>query len=233
MLMAEGKSILDAHRNPVQLRGPTVASLNDMERAGVNIQTKIASLATAGARVLRLPVREGDMSPGFANQKLVPFVQAANAQGIYVIIALEFGLSAYDDTRFDAIENSLREQIPYFGSSPGVMFEPIREIKTMTPLRRKNVAQRMIDGLRGYRARNIYIATEPVYLSDLDASISVPLTGGNIVYGVHTASEVPADAIVPIALLSTTNVEPGIPIVLTDDDPVKYGSLWQTSTGCM
>ena len=112
------------------------------------------------------------------------------------------------------------------------MFEPIREIKEMTPLRRKNVTQRLVDGLRGYRAQNLFVATEPVYLAEADALLSAPLTGGNVLYAARAPADVPAGARVPILLLSLTNDLSRAAVALTDDDAEKYSSVWKTSMAC-
>ena len=204
-----------------------------MEQSGTDWKDRLVESARAGARVVRLTVREPEMSPTFRAQKLLPFVTAANRLGMYVIIAFDFALPEYDNDRFDLIEDWVREQIPIFGAMSGVMFEPIREIKQITPLRRKNVTQRLIDGLRGYRAVNLYIATEPTYLSELDDALATPLSGNNIVYAVHQASEVPTGRQIPIMLLSVgTGATSAVSIALTEDLSSAAAEIWRTSVAC-
>ena len=118
VLHTDGAALRDVRNNPILLRGSNMIALADMEKGGTNWQAKLGDLARAGARVVRLPVREREMSQTFTALKLLPFVRAANAQGIYVIIAFDFAMDTYDNDRFDFVEDWLREQITYFNGNP-------------------------------------------------------------------------------------------------------------------
>jgi hypothetical protein len=87
------------------------------------------------------------------------------------------------DTSVDDVENWLRQEILYLSNNPGVWFDLYNGTSNVSSLRQRNIAQRLVDVARGYKANNIIVVNDPAWLLSPNPSINKPLNGNNIVYG--------------------------------------------------
>ncbi len=236
-LTVEGNRLTDGAGKTLDVRGANLPSLAAMQAGGIDPIVRVRSLATAGARAVRLRVEQKENDVEYAVVRLMPFVKAANEAGVLVLLASDTALSNYNHDQFDQAEAWSREIGVYFGTNPGVWLEPIASIKTIPPLRRKNVWQRIVDVTRGFRYQNVIMISEPVWLAEGDPTLASPLFGANILYGLRTPSELPVAvrARVPWMALDFDG-DPaeltGAVGAFTPPDAAKWSAWWKAGKSC-
>ena len=188
-LAVKGAQVVLASGQPVALLGASLPSLTEMARAGESPIARIQALAGAGARLVSLAIDDSELTPLYFPEKLAPTLQAATDAGIIVVLSFRIRLEAAGRTssnaEIDKAEDFLKLALGYVNGAPSVWFDPIAEIADVadfSAFRRRNVAQRMVDIVRGYRADNIMLIRQPAWFRESDPALSAPLSGGNIVY---------------------------------------------------
>jgi hypothetical protein len=232
-LRVEGAQIKDGSGNVVILHGATLPTLNEMEASDRPSEQRLRALADAGAKVVRLLVDDAELTPTFVPAKVSPFIDQANGLGMLVILAFRNQAQATVNDQADAAEDWLRLAMGYLRASPGVWFEPFTS-PINTP-KYEDIAQRMVDVMRGYRAEQVIVIADPAWLK---TSGSAPLTGGNIAYRVDALAGWPLDA----ALFVLTDIGAGDiqavqsagvwSIAAEDADVSALATLWRTSQPC-
>jgi hypothetical protein len=185
-LAVSGSQVVLASGNPVTLLGASLPTLTEMARAGEAPIARIQALAGAGARRVSLAIDDDEVTPLYFPDRLAPVLQAANDAGVIVILSYRIRLKAADRTAsnndVERAEDFLKLALGYVKSAPAVWFDPIIEIADFTAIRRRNIAQRMVDIIRGYRADSIILIRQAEWFRDSNPAIAAPLQGGNIVY---------------------------------------------------
>jgi hypothetical protein len=185
-LKVTGAQIVLASGQPVTLLGASLPSLTEMARAGESPIARIQALAGAGARLVSLAIDDSEVTPLYFPNTLAPVLQAANDAGIIVILSYRIRLKAADRTtsnnEVEKAEDFLKLAQGYVKGAPAVWFDPILEITDFTAVRRRNIAQRMVDILRGNGVDNIVLIRQPAWFRESDPGLSAPLQGSNIVY---------------------------------------------------
>jgi hypothetical protein len=133
--------------------------------------------------MVRLRVDFREMSPTFVPARVVPFVQQANQLGMVVMLGWSTVISGSVDDAVDDSEDWVRQELTYLSNNPGVWFDLYDGTQDVSPTRQRNIAQRLVDVARGYRANNIIVVNDPAWLLESDPAINQPLPGSNIVYG--------------------------------------------------
>ncbi|MEO6061601.1 MAG: cellulase family glycosylhydrolase, partial [Thermoflexales bacterium] len=208
-LAVAGSQVVLATGQPLTLHGVSLPTLTEMARAGEAPIARVQALASAGARLVSLAIDDSELTPLYFPEKLAPVLQAANDAGIIVILSYRIRLQTANrsasNAEIDKAEDFLKLALEYVNSAPGIWFDPILEINEVPPVRRRNVAQRMVDIVRGYRADNIMLIRQPAWFRESNPGLSAPLLGGNIVYALssaETAAGLPP-AQVPFLLITT------------------------------
>jgi hypothetical protein len=195
-LAIEGRRILHPSGAPVVLHGANLPSLTEMTAGAYFPEARLRDLAEAGARAVRLPVRDAEITPTFIPGPVAAFVAQANALGLLVILSWDEDIQAPVNSRADAAEEWLRLMVDYLKNNPGVWFDPANAIRDVSPRRQRAIAQRLVDVARGYRADNVLVINQPDWLADPDPAIRRLLNDGRVVYGidVEDMSRYPLDA---------------------------------------
>jgi hypothetical protein len=232
-LSVTGRQVKDVNGNTVVLHGATLPTLTEMEASDRPPAQRLGELAQAGAKAVRLLVDDKELTPTFVPSKVSPFIDQANALGLLVILA--FRNNAQDDvnTQADNAEDWLRLVLGYLRASPGVWFEPFTSAID-TP-KWEDIAQRMVDVMRGYRAGQVIVVPNPEWLR---MPGTIPLRGGNIVYAVDALEGWPVDA-APFVLSGVKAQDArdvqaaGVwSIAAEDADVLALEPLWRSSQTC-
>jgi hypothetical protein len=188
-LHVDGRWIKDPSGKIVVLHGANLPTITAMEASDYKPEARLRDLAAAGARAVRIPVDFNEQTPTFVPGKLSPLVLLANSYGMLVIVGWNVVMAPPIDDTFDDTESWLRQQIVYLSNNPGVWIELYHGTQDVTPERQRNIAQRLIDVLRGYKTNNTVLVNAPAWLLEQDPAVNKPLTGGNIVYGLDVMGE--------------------------------------------
>lgn len=181
----EDRWVKNANGNVVIIQGANLPTLSDMENGGPSALDRLNDLAARGATAVRLQISKKEMSQTFIPLKVLPFVHAANQLGLLVILAWNDVIEEVNNPQITDTEEWVRQLIIYLPDEPGVWVDPISEIRSIPLARRRNVAQRYLDLMRGYRLPNVVVINEAFWLLDADPQLNKPLQGGNIVYGLR------------------------------------------------
>ena len=222
-LTVAGNQVVLASGQPVTLLGPSLPTLTEMARAGEEPIARIQAFAGAGARIVSLAIDDDEVTPLYFPDRLAPVLQAANDAGVIVILSYRILLKASDrsssNNEIDSAEDFLKLALGYVNSAPAVWFDPIREITDFSAVRRRNIAQRMVDIVRGYRADNIVLIRQPAWFRESDPGLSAPLQGGNIVYVLGPAESAAGLPSGQVPFLRITTLPPDSPITLSLSAP--------------
>ena len=183
-LRVDGRWISMPSGQPVVLHGANLPTLTAMEASTYQPDARLRDLAVAGARIVHLPVNENELSPTFVPAKVAPFAEQANQLGMVVVLSWNAEITQPINTTVDDADDWVRLVIMYLSNRPGVWFEPYQRMSNVSPARQRNIVQRLIDVARGYRANNIFVINDPVWLLDPDPAVNQPLSGVNIVYAI-------------------------------------------------
>lgn len=222
-LSVSGSQVVLASGQPVALLGASLPSLTEMTRAGEAPIARIQALAGAGARIVSLAIDDDEVTPLYFPDKLAPVLQAAHDTGIIVVLSYRIRLKAADRTasnnEVEKAEDFLKLALGYVKGAPAVWFDPILEITDFTAIRRRNIAQRMVDIVRGYRADNIVLIRQPAWFRESDPSLSAPLQGGNIVYVLGPAESAAGLPSGQVPFLQITTLPPDSSVTLSLSAP--------------
>jgi hypothetical protein len=189
-LRVEGRWVKDAGGNTVVLHGATLPTVAEMTASDRSPEERLRALADAGARIVRLPIDDDEITPTFIPATVSPLIDQANALGMLVVLAFRNEAADTVNNQADGAEDFLRLALTYLRKSPGVWLEPFA-----TPVdssKWQEIAQRMVDVARGYRADAILVINNPNWLTDPE--VATGLIGSNIVYAVPSLDGWPLDA---------------------------------------
>jgi hypothetical protein len=231
-LQVMDQQVKDMSGNPVVLHGATLPALYEMEATESTPQQRLRALADAGARVVRLTVDERDITPTFVPAKLSPFIDQANALGMLVILSYHNNPALSVNAQADNAEDWLRLAIQYLRNAPGVWFEPLDA--AMNSPKYQGVAQRMVDVANGYRADNVFVIRDPIWLKGNSAG----LNGRAVAHSVAAPTEWPSTAAPFIVVSSDIQTLQAAATTgswaIADSDAVSpaRAELWRASVPC-
>lgn len=231
-LAVAGNRVLLPSGQPAALQGATLPTLAAMARAGVDPADRIRAVGAAGARLVSLPIEDDELTPLYFPEKLAPVLRAAQGAGVAVILSYQVRLAAANrsasNAEFDNAEDFLKLALGYVNGAPGVWLDPIQRIGEIPALRRRNVAQRMVDVVRGQRADNIVVIRQPAWFAEADPALSAPLVGGNVVYAAEAGEPTPpADRVAVLTVM--TAPDPSIALGLAGDPAAAGDPAWATA----
>jgi hypothetical protein len=235
-MRVEGRSIKDEAGTALVLHGAQLPTLTEMIESDRKPDQRLDELAAAGAKVVRILVREREMTPTFVPAVLSPFVDRANALGMLVIIAYD------NDTDFstrgklndvsEKAEDWLRLAMTYLLQSPGIVYEPFNVPPAESP-KWPAIAQRMVDVVRGFGAQTVVLISEPVWLKDGGEL----LKGDNVAYTVASLEGYPTDdapfVVQPYDGRDADAIQSAQAWTLAPEaNAGGLSSLWQSSVSC-
>ncbi len=235
-LRVDGRSIKDEAGTALVLHGAQLPTIAEMEASDLKPDQRLKELAAAGAKVVRILVREAEMTPTFVPAKVSPFIDQANALGMLVILAYDndadfSSRSKINDTSEKA-EDWLRLALTYLLKSPGVVYEPFNAPPADSP-KWPAIAQRMVDVVRGYGANTLMLIGEPAWLKEGGAL----LKGDNVAYSVASLDGYPIDdAPFVVQPFNGSNVKAiqaaQAWTIAPEADAGASSPLWKTSVSC-
>ncbi|MCL6510986.1 MAG: cellulase family glycosylhydrolase [Anaerolineae bacterium] len=232
-LHVEGRWVKDARGEVIILHGAELPTLSEMEAGDREPSRRLSELARAGARVVRLPIDQSEITPTFVPAVVSPFVDQANALGILVILAYRNDLQETVRDQGEAAEDWLRLALTYLRNAPGVWFQPF-ERPIPTP-KWQAMNQRMLDVVRGFRADNVVVVHRPDWLRQAPRAL---LNGSNVVYSVTDLSGWPLDGAPFIRAAFDGRDAPAVEAaqvwsIAAEDAPLEVlAPLWQRSRVC-
>jgi hypothetical protein len=218
------------------VHGAQLPTLADMAASDRKPDQRLKELAAAGAKAVRILVRESEMTPTFVPAILSPFVDQANALGMLVIIAYDNSTDFSSNSKINDVaekaEDWLRLAMTYLLKSPGVWYEPFNAPPVESP-KWVSISQRMVDVVRGYGAQTVMLIGEPVWLK----TGGELLKGGNVAYSVAALDGYPVDAapfvLQPYAGNDAPAVQSAQVWTLSPESQAGARSpLWKSSMSC-
>lgn len=180
-MRVDGRFVKDEAGTTLMLHGAQLPTLTEMAESDRKPEQRLKEMAAGGAKVVRILVREHEMTPTFVPATLSPFVDQANALGILVIIAYDNNTDFSSNSKLNDIaekaEDWLRLTMTYLLKSPGIWYEPFATPPAQSP-KWPAVAQRMVDVVRGFGAQTVMLIDEPAWLKQGGAL----LKGNNVAY---------------------------------------------------
>lgn len=183
-LRVDGNRVVSPSGQPALLYGAALPSLQVMAASDYPAEERLRDLAAAGASVVRLAIDESELTPTYVPAQLQPFAQQAHALGMLVVLGWDDTIRPPVNDTLDLAEDWIRLAVTYVSNAPGVWFELYTTTQDLSPLRARNSALRLIDVARGFRANNIVIVNDPIWLRESDPALNAPLPGAGILYGV-------------------------------------------------
>lgn len=185
-LKVSGNKIVGKEGTPVQLRG---MSLFWSQWIGKYYTPETIQWLKTDWRcnIIRaaMAVEEGGYltNPETEKQKVFKVVDAAIAEGLYVII----------DWHDHHATSNLKEAKKFFadiaqkyGDKPNIIYEPFNEpLQISWSSMVKPYHQAVIDTIRHWDADNLIVCGTPTWSQDVDVAANDPLVGTNIAYALH------------------------------------------------
>ncbi len=200
-LSVRGADIVDERGGRVVMHGVDLPTLRAMRDAGQDPDAQLQAAQRAGAAFVRLAVTDAEVTPSFVPLTLLPVVQRANALGLLVILSWRNEPAQRINSQVDKAEDFLRLAVPAFRGYRGVWFEPLVNLDKIEapPGRKRAIAARMVDVVRGLRDERVVVLTRAGWLTADDPTLSAPLAATNVVYAVDALEG--AEVRVPVLLL--------------------------------
>jgi endoglucanase len=122
-------------------------------------------------------------NPLIEKQKVFDLVDAAIANGLYVII--DWHDSRATDHLLEA-KNFFGEMAKKYGDKPNIIYEPFNEpLQVSWSAIIKPYHQAIIDTIRHYDSNNLIVCGTPTWSQDVDIAAKDTLVGSNIAYTLH------------------------------------------------
>lgn len=235
-MQVDGRFVKDDAGKAMILHGAQLPTLADMAASDRKPEQRLKELAAAGAKAVRILVRENEMTPTFVPAILSPFIDQANALGMLVIIAYDNDTDFSSNSKINDVaekaEDWLRLAMTYLLKSPGVWYEPFNVPPVESP-KWVSISQRMVDVVRGYGAQTVMLIGEPVWLK----AGGELLKGGNVAYSVASLDGYPIDTAPFVLQPYDGSAAPAVQSgqVWTMSPEAQAGALaplWKTSVSC-
>jgi hypothetical protein len=235
-LRVDGRFVKDESGRALVLHGVQLPTLTEMMSSDRKPDQQLKELAAAGAKVVRVLIREPEITPTFVPAVLSPFVDQANALGMLVIIAYDNDTDFSTRGRLNDVsekaEDWLRLAMTYLLKSPGIVYEPFNVPPADSP-KWPAIAQRMVDVVRGFGAQTVMLIGEPAWLK----TGGELLKGDNVAYAVTALEGYPVDAapfvVQPFDGSNIEAIQAAQAWTLAPEASAGgLSSLWQSSVSC-
>lgn len=192
MLRVEANALKNARGESAVLHGVSLPSLAELSAAGVDPVQVLETHARNGAAVVRLAVDDAELVPVYVPLKLLPLVERAEALNVVLVLAFRNTPTDKLDKQIDQAEDFLRLAVPALRSHPSVWIEPLNQRVEAPEGRRRTIAERLIDVVRGQGDNRIVVIGDASWLASADPLVNAPFRQQNIVYAVRTVADWPS-----------------------------------------
>lgn len=238
MLRVEGNALKNARGESAVLHGVSLPSLAEMAAAGQDPVQVLETHARNGAAVARLAVDDAELVPVYVPLKLLPLVERAEALKVVLVLAFRNVPTDKLDKQIDQAEDFVRLAVPALRNHPSVWLEPLDQRVEAPEGRRRTIAERLVDVVRGQGDNRIVVIGHASWLASADIDINTPLRQRNIVYAVRTINDWPSSVGDNLPRFMTAPAAPaeidaaaaaGVGTTAADTD---RSDLWKSSRGC-
>ncbi len=235
-MRVDGRFVKDESGKILVMHGAQLPTLTEMIESDRKPEQRLREMAAAGAKSVRILVRENEMTPTFVPAILSPFIDQANALGMLVIIGYDNESDFTSNSKINDVaekaEDWLRLAMTYLLNSPGIWYEPFNAPPADSP-KWPAIAQRMVDVVRGYGAQTVVLISEPAWLKEGGAL----LKGGNIAYSAASLDGYPINdapfVAQPHAGEDAAAIQAAQAWTLAPEaDAGAMSPLWKTSVSC-
>jgi endoglucanase len=189
-LHIDGTRVVDQQGKPVSLAGPSFFWSNTGwgQEKFYNAQA-VKNFATDWNASLVRAAMGVDAEGGFLSdpaneQRVVALVDAAIANGVYVIIDFH---SHHAEEHADVAVAFFKRMATKYGKYPNVIYELYNEpLNTASwPKAIKPYAEKVIAAIRAIDPDNLIVVGTPTWSQDVDIAAADPLKGTNLAYSLH------------------------------------------------
>lgn len=232
--IVQEQGLVDARGARVVLRGPDLPSMLGMERAGQSTEQVLMEAAAAGAGIVRVAVVEAEFTPTYVPLKLLPLAQKADELGLTLILSWRNDPRVKLNKQVDDAEDFVRLVVPALRAFPNVWLDPFHDALDAPEGRRRAVAMRMVDIVRGLGDARIIVVHHADWLNSSDAAVSAPIADANVLYGVRDSSAALPKNDAPQLLLGGQPDAPVAVQLIGGGDPLGRAELraWGASGRC-
>ncbi len=238
MLRVEGNALKNVRGESAVLHGVSLPSLAELTAAGQDPIQVLEAHASNGASVARFAVDDAELVPVYVPLKLLPLVERAEALNVVLVLAFRNVPTDKLDKQIDQAEDFLRLAVPALRRHPSVWLEPLDQRVEAPEGRRRTIAERLVDVVRGQGDNRVVLIGDASWLSSPDPAINAPFRQRNIVYAVRTANDWPSPGGDSLTRFMTA---PATPSEVTAAAAVGIGTtsadtarpdIWKSSRGC-
>lgn len=238
MLRVQANALKNARGESAVLHGVSLPSLADLSAAGLDPVQVLETHARNGAAVARLAVDDAELVPVYVPLKLLPLVERAEALNVVLVLAFRNIPTDKLDKQIDQAEDFLRLAVPALRGHPSVWLEPLDQRVEAPEGRRRTIAERLIDVVRGQGDNRVLVIGDASWLASADPAINAPLRQRNIVYAVRTINDWPSAVGESLPRFMTVPATPSeiaaaaaAGIGTTSADTAS-SDIWKSSRGC-
>jgi len=186
-IKVQGNIIIDKNGQPVQLRGMSLFWSQWMGKYYTPETVKWLKDDWRCTMVrAAMAIEEGDgylKNPELEKQKVITVVDAAIAQGLYVIINWHDHHAERNVTQAKAFFSEMAQK---YGDKPNVIYEIYNEpLDVSWKDVIKPYAEAVIQAIRQHDPDNIVVVGTRKWSQEVDEAASNPIAGGNIAYTLH------------------------------------------------
>jgi hypothetical protein len=236
VMHVDGGAIKGPMGERIVLHGVNLPSISALESAGESAPARIDALAADGAAVIRMAVVEREVTPGFVPDKLLPAVIRANENGVVLILSWQNDPTVKLNAQADAAEDFVRLLVPALRGFDGVWLDPLNVPLDQPEGKRRAVAERMLNVVRGLGDGRIVVINNADWLRSADADLRKPFEHPNVVYGVSAIDAFGSAATLPLFLSAPRDaaardaaVAAGIGSTAVD---AEQSAAWASSLRC-
>ncbi|WP_299604102.1 cellulase family glycosylhydrolase [uncultured Aquimarina sp.] len=191
-LKVQGNQIVDKNNNPVSLAGNSLFWSNATDTSDFyDAETVEHLVSNWNSSIVRAAMGVKESwdggtgyidSPNFQKNKVRKIIDAAIAQGVYVII--DWHTHEAEQYTSEAAD-FFREMASLYGNQPNVIYEVYNEPINQSWSQVKSYAETVIAAIRSEDPDNLIIVGSPTWSQDVDIASNNPINDSNTAYTLH------------------------------------------------
>ncbi|MCL6590515.1 MAG: cellulase family glycosylhydrolase [Firmicutes bacterium] len=185
-LKVAGNKLCNASGQPVQLKGMSSMGLQYYPWTANTVKNLVDTWKVTIVRAAMYTAEKGYITdPATMKSRVKTIVDAAIANGIYVIIDWHILSDGNPNTYRDQSRAFFDEMSRTYGSYPNVIYEICNEPNGVDWNTIKTYADYVIPTIRANDPDNIIVCGTPTWSQDVDVAANSPLSYNNVMYALH------------------------------------------------